>query len=134
MRKHLPSTLESLELLALGLMVCGLQWALNSWGWTAFFSLGFVWNWAVLNGWVMQRTQEKKYRFSVLRGITLIHRFVLAPFKNFPRLRIWMEVLPAGLAFGFLAYVFNAPVPWGAAVLGSLAFLLVRRQITTLRL
>ncbi len=133
MRKHLPSGQETLELLALGLMVCGLQWSLNSWGWTAFFSLGFVWNWAVLNGWVMQRTQEKKYRFSVLRGITLIHRFVLAPFKNFPLLRSWMEVLPAGLAFGFLAYVFSAPVPWWAAVLGSLAFFLVRRQITSLR-
>ena len=82
----------------------------------------------------MYKRQEKKYRFSVLRGITLFHRLILAPFKNFPRLRVWMEVLPAGLAFGFLAYVFEAPVPWWAAVLGSLAFLLVRRQITTLRL
>lgn len=115
-------------------MVCGLQWALRSWGWTVLFSLGFVWNWAVLNGWVMQRTQEKKYRFSVLRGITLVHSLVLAPFKNVPRIRAWMEVLPAGLAIGFLAYIFEAPVPWWAAMLGSLAFLLVRRQITTLRL
>ncbi len=134
MRKHLPSGQESLELLALGLMVSGLQWALQSWGWTALFSLGFVWNWAVLNGWVMQRTQEKKYRFSVLRGITLVHSLVLSPFKNVPRIRAWMEVLPAGLAFGFLAYIFKAPVPWWSAILGSLAFLLVRRQMSTLRL
>lgn len=134
MRKHLPSTQESIELLALGLMIGGLQWALHSWGWTAFFSLGFVWNWAVLNGWVMTKTQEKKYRFSVLRGVTIIHRFMLAPFEKFPRLRAWVEVLPAGLALGFVAYVFDAPVPWWAALLGSLAFLLVRRQITALRL
>ena len=110
-------------------MVAGLQWTLRSWGWTALFAVGFVWNWAVLNGWVKSRTQERQYRFSVLRGITLIHRGVLAPFRDFPRLKALAHMLPAGLAFGALAYLLEAPIPWWAATLGSLAFLLVRRQL-----
>ena len=134
MKRHLPSKQESLELFALSIMVCALQWSLRSWGWTALFSLGFVWNWAVLNGWVAQRTQEKKYRFSMLRAITIIHRWTLKPFSRFPRVQEWAAILPAGLAMGFFAYVASAPIPWWAAILGSLAFLLIRRQVRSYNL
>ena len=129
MKRHLPSTIECLELLALALMVGGLQWSLQSWGWTALFATGFVWNWAVLNGWVLNRTQEKRYRFSVLRAITLIHSTLLRPFGRFPRLQSWAAILPAGLFFGTLAYLFEATIPWWSALLGSLAFLLIRREL-----
>lgn len=134
MKKHLPSLHESLELLALTLMIVGLQWALHSWGWSVLFAVGFIWNWAVLNGWVLQRTQERRYRFSVLRGITMFHQAILFPFKKFPRIQTVMAVLPAGLAFAALAYAFEANIPWWAAVLGSFAFLLTRRQIRSIRL
>ena len=116
------------------MMVLGLQWALHSWGWSALFTLGFVWNWAVLNGWVLQRTQERRYRFSVLRGITLFHNAVLLPFKKLPRFQMLIAMLPAGLAVAALAKLFEANIPWWAAFLGSLAFLLTRRQIRSLRL
>ncbi len=131
MRKHFPSQTECLELLALALMVIGIQWVLRSWGWTALFAVGFVWNWAVLNGWVLQRSRDKKYRFSVLRGITAFHQALLSPLSSYPRLRHWAHVLPAATAFGSLAYLLDAPIPWWAALLGSLAFVLIRRELAT---
>lgn len=133
MKKHLPSLQESLELLALALMVAGLQFVIQSWGWTALFVVGFVWNWSVLNGWVGQRVSEKKYRFSVLRGISLFHRAFIFPFKNYPKLSEWVQILPAAMAFGLLSFMLNSNIPWWAALLGSLAFLIIRRQISYFR-
>jgi hypothetical protein len=130
MKKHLPSLQESLELLALALMVAGLQFVIQSWGWTALFVVGFIWNWSVLNGWVGQRVSEKKYRFSVLRGISLFHRGLIFPFKNYPKIKEWAQVLPAAMAFGLLSFMFNSNIPWWAALLGSLSFLIIRRQIS----
>ena len=115
-------------------MVAGLQLLLHSAGWTILFALGFVWNWSVLNGWVGKRCKEKKYRFSVLRGITLFHNAIIYPFKNYPRIRTLVELLPACLAFGILALALDSAIPWWAALLGSLAFLLIRRQLQQFRL
>lgn len=129
MKKHLPSTVELLELAALVLMVVGLQWVLGSWGWSFLFCVGFIWNWSMLNGWVVQRTQEKRYRFSVLKGITLVHKICTAPFSRFPFLQKITSLLPAGLLFGLVAYLLDASIPWWAAILGSFAFVLVRWQI-----
>jgi hypothetical protein len=131
MRQHLPSKQEILELSALLLMIVGVQWSLGSWGWTALFSLGFIWNLSVLNGWVLQQSGQKNYRFSMLRMITVIHHTLLLPAKRFPRLQVCLSALPAGLFFGFLAYMFSAPIPWWAVILGSTAFLLIRRQLKT---
>ncbi|MBY0518277.1 MAG: hypothetical protein K2P81_15310 [Bacteriovoracaceae bacterium] len=133
MKKHLPSLQESLEIIALSLIVIGLQFFLQSWGWTILFSVGFIWNWAVLNGWVAQRTQEKKYRFSVLRAISVFHHSILYPFKNYPKIRNILAVLPAAIAVSLGAYLLESNIPWWAVLLGSLAFILVRFQITTIR-
>jgi hypothetical protein len=133
MKRHLPSRPEMLELLALALMVTGIQWAIRSWGWSAFFALGFVWNWAVLNGWVSQQVSEKRYRYSLLRGISATHRAFLGVFEGHPRWRLLAETLPAGLMFGLIALTLDSPVPWWAAFLGSGAFLLIRRQLLSLR-
>lgn len=132
MNRHLPSMTESVEILALGLMVGGLQWTIGSWSWSIFFILGFVWNWAVLNGWVMGRVGEKKYRFSMLKGIAGLNQLLMAPLKNYPRLQAIAQVLPAGIAVGLLALTFGSSVPWWATFFGSLAFLLVRRQLAEL--
>ena len=129
MKKHLPSTVELLELAALVLMVAGLQWVLGSWGWTFLFCVGFIWNWSMLNGWVLQRTSEKRYRFSVLKGITLVHKICTAPFARFPILQKFVAILPAGLLFALVSHLLDSSIPWWAAILGSLAFVLVRWQI-----
>jgi hypothetical protein len=127
MKRWLPGLRESLELLALTLMVVGLQWTVRSWGWVTFFTLGFLWNWAVLNGWVRQQVAQKKYRFSLLRGVTRVHDTVTAPV---PGPWKWVaEILPAGLVLGGIALLLDSPVPWWSAFLGSLALMMVRRQL-----
>lgn len=127
MKRWLPSRRESLELLSLTLMILGLQWTDQSWGWMAFFTLGFLWNWAVLNTWVRQQVSEKKYRYSLLRGVTRVHDMVISPVPN--RWRIVAELLPAGLVLGGIALLLESPVPWWSAFFGSLALVLVRRQL-----
>lgn len=129
MRRHLPSLHECLELLALVLMVVGIQWTVRSWGWSAFFALGFIWNWAVLNGWVAQKTMEKRYRFSVLKGIALVHHKFVSCFDHYPRMKVMAEIFPAGLVFGAIAFAMDSTTPWWVAFIGSGAFLLVRRQL-----
>ncbi len=102
MKRWLPSRRESLELLSLTLMILGLQWTDQSWGWMAFFTLGFLWNWAVLNTWVRQQVSEKKYRYSLLRGVTRVHDMVISPVPN--RWRVVAEESP---------YFWNLPFPGG---------------------
>jgi hypothetical protein len=127
MKRWLPGLRESLELLALTLMMAGLQWTIQSWGWVAFFTLGFLWNWAVLNGWVRRQVVQKKYRFSLLRGITRIHDTLTSQVRG--RWKWMVEILPAGLVIGAVALLLESPVPWWSAFLGSLALVLVRRQL-----
>lgn len=128
MKHHLPSRSELLELLVLALMVGGLQLVLGSWGWSALFAFGFIWNWSVLNGWVTRKTQERQYRFSMLRAITLLHKLLTAPVARFPLLQAALGTLPAGIFIALVSYSLDAPIPWWAAILGSLAFSLVRFQ------
>lgn len=129
MKRHLPSWSETVELLVLALMVGVLQLVLGSWGWSSLFAVGFIWNWSVLNGWVTQKTQEKHYRFSMLRAVTLLHSLITRPFARYPIVQSLFGTLPAGLFFALVGYSLEAPIPWWAAILGSLAFSLVRLQI-----
>ena len=110
-------------------MVSLIQFWIDSWMWSAFFVLGFIWNWSVLNGWVSGQVTKKKYRFSMLRGITEFHRLLMKPLGKYPRLHVFAEVLPAGVLMGIIALVLSSAVPWWAAFLGSMAFILIRRQL-----
>jgi hypothetical protein len=130
MKKHLPSLQESLELVALGLMVAGLQYLIGSWGWTALFALGFIWNWSVLNGWALRRSATRKYRFSVLKGVVKFHETLTKPFAKYPKTQKLIEIFPAGLFLGFISYILGSPIPWWSAIIGSLGFILVRSQFT----
>ena len=129
MRQHFPSLQESLEVLALVVMVAVMQWWIRSWAWSAFFVLGFIWNWSVLNGWVSQQIGQRQYRFSMLKGITKFHLLLMRPLHNYPRIKIFAEALPAGIAIGVISLILHSTVPWWAAFLGSTAFILVRRQL-----
>ncbi len=126
LKRHLPSRQEGLEILALALMVAGLQWLVKSWGWSAFFALGFIWNWAVLNGWVQERVEEREYRFSVLKGVVRLNAALLRPLQKWPHVVRFAQVVPAGLIAGFFVWAFQSSVPWEATFLGSFAFFLVR--------
>lgn len=132
MRQHFPSLRESIELLVLALMVTLMQLWIDSWMWSAFFVLGFIWNWSVLNGWVTSQVTKKQYRFSMLKTVTEFHQLIMKPVLRFPRLQFFVQVLPAGLLIGSIALLFNSSVPWWAAFLGSIAFILVRRQLAEL--
>lgn len=132
MKQHFPSFRESLELVILVLMVALIQLWIDSWMWSAFFVLGFIWNWSVLNGWVGTQVTKRQYRFSMLKGITKFHELLTKPVLKFPRLKFLVEILPAGLMMGLIALILNSAVPWWAAFLGSFAFILVRRQIAEL--
>lgn len=129
MKHVLPSLQESLELLVLVVMIAVMQWLIGSWMWSAFFVLGFIWNWSVLNGWVSQQIKQKQYRFSMLKGITKFHELLLSPLNKFPKLQAIAQVMPAGLAIGAMALILHATVPWWACFMGSIAFILVRRQL-----
>jgi len=129
MRQHLPSKLEVIELVALSLMIVGLQFAIGSWGWTFIFALGFVWNWAILNGWTKEQIQTRKYRFSSLRFIHFFHQLFQKPFKKYPRVQLIMSVFPAALFLGLFSVFSEAQIPWWGAILGSLGFLILRYQL-----
>jgi len=129
MKKHLPSRLELVELAALSLMIIGLQYAIGSWGWTFIFCLGFVWNWAILNGWTKEQDSTKKYRFSSLRFIHFFHQIFQKPFVNYPRVQKVVSIFPAALFLGAFAAVADSQIPWWVAILGSLGFLLLRYQL-----
>lgn len=132
MKQHLPSLQETLEVLMLAVMVSLLQFWIGSWTWSAFFVLGFVWNWSVLNGWVSWQISHKQYRYSMLKGVTKYHQLLLRPLARYPKVQKIAEVLPAGLAMGAIALLLHSSVPWWAAFLGSFAFILVRRQLSEL--
>lgn len=129
MKHLLPSLQESLEMVALVLMVVCLQWWIGSWEWSAFFVLGFIWNWTVLNGWVGQQIGQRQYRYSMLKGITKFHQLLTAPLDKKPFLKGLAAVVPAGVAIGLIALLLNSTVPWWATFLGSAAFILIRRQL-----
>jgi peptidoglycan/LPS O-acetylase OafA/YrhL len=132
MKKHLPTLPELIEFLMLMVMLVALQWSIGSWGWTIVFALGFVWNWAMLNGWTQEQIKTKKYRFSSLRLIMLFHHTLMHPLKLYPRLKWLASLLPAALFIALIAHIFEAPIPWAAAVLGSLGFMLLRSQLARL--
>jgi hypothetical protein len=132
MKKLLPSRLECFELLALTGMLVGVQWVLASWGWTALFALGFLWNWAILNGWAQKKVTEKRYRFSLLRFAVLVEQLLKRPLRRWPWIAWITSIWPAGLVMALVAYSLEASIPWWAAFLGSGAFLLVRSQIAML--
>jgi hypothetical protein len=129
MKKHLPSRLEVIELIALSLMLIGLQFAIGSWGWTFIFAMGFVWNWAILNGWTSEQIKTRKYRFSSLRFIHFFHQLFQKPFKKYPRVATIMSVLPAGIFMAVFAELADSLVPWWVAFFGSFGFLLLRYQL-----
>ncbi len=129
MKKHLPSRIEIIELIALSLMIVGLQFTIGSWGWTFIFSLGFVWNWAVLNGWTKDQVSTKRYRFSSLRFIHFFHQLFQKPFKNYPRIQQIVSVFPAAIFMGVFATLADSQIPWWVAILGSLGFLFLRYQL-----
>ena len=129
MKKHLPSRLELVELAALSLMIIGLQYAIGSWGWTFIFCLGFVWNWAILNGWTKEQVSTKKYRFSSLRFIHFFHQIFQKPFAHYPRFQKVVSIFPAALFLGAFAAVADSQIPWWGAILGSLAFSILRSQL-----
>jgi hypothetical protein len=130
MRQHLPSKQEMIEIVALGCMLLALQTLIGSWGWTIVFALGFVWNWAVLNGWTLTQAKTKKYRFSMLRLIVDFHRLWMAPFKRFPRFQQVFTLVPASLFVALMGYVSGAELPWVAAILGSFGFWALRSQLS----
>ena len=129
MRKHLPSRLEIIELIALSLMLVFLQVIIGSWGWTFIFAMGFVWNWAILNGWTKEKVHTKKYRFSSLRFIHFFHQLFQKPFKKYPKVAMVMSVLPAGIFMAVFSQLADSVVPWWVAFLGSFGFLFLRYQL-----
>lgn len=129
MKQHLPSRLEVIELIALSLMLICLQITIGSWGWTFIFAMGFIWNWAVLNGWTSEQVKTKKYRFSSLRFIHFFHYLFQKPFKKHPKLAAAISVLPAGIFIAVFAELADSVIPWWVAFLGSFGFLLLRYQL-----
>jgi hypothetical protein len=128
----LPPKRESLELLMLVVLVGGLHFAVGNWEWPAIFSYGYIWNWAMGNVWVRETVRLRRYRFSLLRGLTGFHDLVLS--RTPPgRWRGVALVLPAGLLLGGFSLLLASTVPWYASFLGSGGLVLVRRQLDEIK-
>lgn len=85
-------------------------------------SLGYIWNWAASND-LPTIFENKKYKFSLIKTVHNIQRFILRPFISAPAIvQHFIKMLPAGIFWLGVLFINDSIMPWWATFLGSVLF------------
>ncbi|HLT22050.1 MAG TPA: hypothetical protein VKZ84_01335 [Bacteriovoracaceae bacterium] len=81
-------------------------------------ALGFIWNWT-LQFEIEKLKTNKRYRFSTLKLVFSLNQIFQLPFKNMPKLEVFIRILPAGIFWGLVGWFLGSLDFWWAPFLGS---------------
>lgn len=94
-------------------------------------ALGFIWNWT-LQFQIEKLTTNKRYRFSTLKLVFTLNEVFQLPFRSFPRMEVFIRILPAGLFWGLVSWFLESLDFWWAPFVGSALYELINYLVRKL--
>ncbi|HLW57884.1 MAG TPA: hypothetical protein VKY27_10885 [Bacteriovoracaceae bacterium] len=91
-------------------------------------ALGFIWNWT-LRFEIEKLQTNKRYRFSTLKMVFTLDQIFQKPFKSFPKLEVFIRILPVGIFWGLVGWFLGSLGYWWVPFLGSALYELVHLMI-----
>lgn len=91
-------------------------------------ALGFIWNWT-LQFEIEKLKTNKRYRFSTLKLVFTLDLIFQKPFKSFPKLEVFIRILPVGIFWGLVGWFLGSLDYWWVPFMGSALYELVHFMI-----